>query len=352
MLLNTKSYKDSQLKKMDRIIVSRADSIGDVSLTLPMCAWIKDKFPGATLVFLGKEYTRQLVSIFNKIDEFLALEDLIDLPLTQRLEAIKADAILHVFPSREIASLAKKARIPLRIGTSHRAFHLLTCNKRMGFTRKRSDLHEAQLNFHLLKPLGLTQIPPMSEVQQLAENFHPNKQELPPLFNNIDLSKTIILHPKSKGSAKEWPINSYLELCNELIKLEIPVIFTGTNDEGNLFRHFIPNHSLVINATGLLSLGELIFLISQVRGLVACSTGPYHIAGLCNRKAVGLFSSQRPMHPGRWHALGKKTTWLTYDVNCQACTKKKKCMCIEKISVAQVLQALLDDSVKGNLSLE
>ncbi|MFM7466796.1 MAG: glycosyltransferase family 9 protein [Crocinitomicaceae bacterium] len=326
---------------MDRIIVSRTDSIGDVSLTLPICAWIKDKFPGVTLVFLGKEYTRQLVSSFDKIDEFLALEDLVDLPLTQRLEAIKADAILHVFPKREIASLAKKARIPLRIGTSHRAFHLLTCNKRVSFTRKRSDLHESQLNFHLLYPLGITEIPTIQEIQRLAENFQPIEQNLPSLFQQIDLSQAIVLHPKSKGSAQEWPLEAYMKLCEKLMDLKIPVLFTGTQEEGNTFRQLIPKHPAVIDTTGQLSLGELIYLISKTKGLVACSTGPYHIAGLCNRRAVGLFSSRKPIHPGRWHALGKNSVWLTFDNNCAACKKGKKCTCIERIPVSSVLDALL-----------
>lgn len=326
---------------MDRIIVSRTDSIGDVSLTLPMCAWIKDKFPNATLVFLGREYTRQLVSSFDKIDQFLALEDLTDLPLTQRVEAIKADAIVHVFPNREIASLAKKARIPLRIGTSHRVFHWLTCNKRVSFTRKRSDLHESQLNFHLMYPLGLTEIPTIQEVQRLSAYFKPIEQNLPSLFQQIDLSNAIILHPKSKGSALEWPLNSYMELSEKLIDLKTPVLFTGTEEEGKTFRHLIPKNPFVIDTTGQLSLGELIFLISKTKGLVACSTGPYHVAGLCNCRAVGLFSSRRPIHPGRWHALGKNSVWLTFDNNCSACLKGKKCVCIEKIPVSTVLDVLL-----------
>lgn len=326
---------------MDRIIVSRTDSIGDVSLTLPICAWIKDKFPNATLVFLGREYTRQIVSSFDKIDQFLALEDLSDLPLTQRVEAIKADAIVHVFPNREIASLAKKARIPLRIGTSHRVFHWLTCNKRVSFTRKRSDLHESQLNFHLLYPLGLTEIPTIQEVQRLSAYFKPNEQNLPSLFQQIDLSNAIILHPKSKGSALEWPLNSYVELSEKLIDLKTPVLFTGTEEEGKTFRHLIPKNPFVIDTTGQLSLGELIFLISKTKGLVACSTGPYHVAGLCNRRAVGLFSSRKPIHPGRWHALGKNSVWLTFDNNCSSCLKGKKCVCIEKIPVSTVLDVLL-----------
>jgi ADP-heptose:LPS heptosyltransferase len=193
----------------------------------------------------------------------------------------------------------------------------------------------------LLYPLGLTEIPTIQEVQRLTAYFKPIEQNLPSLFQQIDLSNAIILHPKSKGSALEWPLNSYMELSEKVIDLKTPVLFTGTEEEGKTFRHLIPKNPFVIDTTGQLSLEELIFLISKAKGLVACSTGPYHIAGLCNRRAVGLFSSRKPIHPGRWHALGKNSAWLTFDNNCSACLKGKKCVCIEKIPVSTVLDVLL-----------
>ena len=53
-----------------RIIISRTDSIGDVMLTLPLCAWIKEKFPSAHLIFLGNSYTHPVINCFQPIDQF------------------------------------------------------------------------------------------------------------------------------------------------------------------------------------------------------------------------------------------------------------------------------------------
>jgi ADP-heptose:LPS heptosyltransferase len=92
------------------------------------------------------------------VDKFINWDDLLNAPKTERAQAFRAlnaDVIIHVFPNKEIAALAKKVRVPMRIGTSHRAYHLLTCTHRLNFTRKRSDFHEAQLNFELLKPFGV-----------------------------------------------------------------------------------------------------------------------------------------------------------------------------------------------------
>jgi ADP-heptose:LPS heptosyltransferase len=61
---------------MKRIIISRTDSIGDVVLTLPLCAWLKEKFPEVKLTFLGKNYTREVVNSFDCVDEFISVEEI------------------------------------------------------------------------------------------------------------------------------------------------------------------------------------------------------------------------------------------------------------------------------------
>ncbi len=323
--------------KPERIIISRTDSIGDVVLTLPICGWLKEKFPSAKLIFLGKNYTREIVTCYNVIDEFISLEELSALPLLERINRMKADVILHVFPNKEMASLAKKARIPMRIGTSHRVFHLLTCTHRLNFSRKKSDLHESQLNFELLKPLGLTIIPPIQEINNYLNHFQVPNEELPDFLTKLNLDNTIILHPKSQGSALEWPIEKYLELSKGLVENGKIVCFTGTEKEGELFRDKIPFDKNIIDTTGKLTLNQLIKLCAITEGLVACSTGPYHLSAVYGKKAIGLFSSRKPIHPGRWKALGLNSKAIVFDENCKKCKKGNVCTCIENIEIGQVL---------------
>jgi ADP-heptose:LPS heptosyltransferase len=327
---------------INKIIISRTDSIGDVLLTLPMCSWLRSHFPNAKLIFLGRNYTKSVIASFSVIDEFIALEELSNKPTLEKINVLKgADCIIHVFPNKEIASLAKQAKTPIRIGTSHRLFHLLTCNKRVNFTRKNSELHESQLNFELLKPLGLNIVPSFEECQKASGYFQVLPTQLPDFLTNCDFENLVILHPKSQGSALEWPIENYLQLATELVKAGKTVCFTGTENEGLLFRNQIPVDPKIIDTTGKLSLEQLQFLISKSYALVACSTGPYHIAGLCGIKAIGLFSARKPIHPGRWKALGKNAIALVFDPNCKNCKTKKNCDCIRSISVETVKHQLL-----------
>ncbi len=327
--------------KIDNILISRTDSIGDVLLTLPFCTWLKNQFPESKLTFLGRNYTQSVIESFTVIDSFIALEQLSNKPTLEKVNLLKGfDCIIHVFPNKEIASLAKQAKIQIRIGTSHRLFHLLTCNKRVNFTRKNSELHEAQLNFELLKPIGLKAIPSFSSIQDVGVKFKVNATVLPIEITSLDFNNVVILHPKSQGSAIEWPIEKYIGLALELVKIGKIVCFTGTESEGVLFRNQLPKHSNIIDTSGKLTLHQLQFLISKSYALVACSTGPYHIAGLCGIKAIGLFSARRPIHPGRWKALGKSAVALVYDENCKSCKGKSFCDCIQSISVEKVMQEL------------
>lgn len=332
---------------LQHILISRTDSIGDVMLTLPLCSWLKEEFPEIKISFLGRNYTKAIIESYKDVDSFVSWDDIENNPTNRRIDLIKRlelDAIVHVFPRKEIASLAKKAKIPMRIGTSHRNFHLLTCNHRVNFTRKRSNLHESQLNFELLRPLGLRVIPPLEKIFSYTLKFQVNAINLPSEISTFlsQHSENIILHPKSQGSALEWPIDNYIKVAQQLALAGKGVIFTGTEKEGLLFRKSLPQNEHILDSTGKLSLDQLLHLINKCDALVACSTGPLHIAGYLNKRAVGLYVPKRPIHPGRWQPLGTNVRVLVHDPNCLSCKGKKVCTCIEKIEAADVISALDD----------
>lgn len=326
-----------------RVVISRTDSIGDVLLTLPTISWFKELFPDCHITFLCKAYTAPIVRCHQQVDEVLILDELEKLDSQEQIAFIKQkqyDAIIHVFPRKELAKLFKQANVPFRVGTSHRVYHWLNCNIRPNFTRKKSPLHEAQLNFELLRPFGLSEIPSLEELDLKTKDLKIRPQVLPGIIPSDKKKGMVILHPKSQGSAREWPIEKYIELAKELIVKDYVVCFTGTEKEGLLFRSEIPSDKNIIDTTGLLSIDQLMFLIKDSIALVACSTGPLHIAGYAGIKAIGLFSPKIPIHPGRWKPLGEQSTTLVFDPNCKNCAANKPCNCIENISVQAVLEKL------------
>lgn len=330
------------MKPPSSLIISRTDNLGDVMLTLPLAGLLKGRFPGIRIYFLGKSYTRPLIEASRHVDVFLDREKVLADPALLRQTG--ADAIVHVFPDKEVAGAAKAAGIPLRIGTSHRVFHFFTCNRLINLGRKKSDLHETQLNVKLLQPLGIEDVLSLSELGGLygMRTDLPLPEETAPHFTGTRFR--LILHPKSKGSAREWPVEHYFSLAKSLPPEGFILFITGTAAEGEAIRKGKPGllklpH--VVDLTGRVSLTGLLAVIARSDGLVACSTGPLHIAAAMGKLAVGIYPPIRPMHPGRWAPVGENALHLSLAKDCSDCRKSGDCVCIRAIDVAQVREQIM-----------
>lgn len=332
------------MQNPDTIIVSRTDSIGDVVLTLPVCGILKEKYPHCRIIFLGRKYTRPVVKCCAHVDEFLDWDEVERASATKQANILRkqnATAIVHVFPNRKIAAAARRAGIPIRIGTSHRLFHWITCNRLLNVGRKNSNQHEAQLNVKLLLPLGVVRVPTLDEIQHYF-GFSSSKL-LPGNFTSlIEAGKfNLILHPKSKGSAREWGIANFSRLIKILPADKFKIFVTGTKEEGMALRNLFSENPNITDLCGKMSLEELISFIGHCDGLVAASTGPLHIAAVMGKKAIGIFSPMRPIHPGRWAPIGKNAKYLVRNISCTECKKNNECHCIQEISPEQVKVALV-----------
>ena len=323
-----------------RILISRTDNIGDVILTLPMAALIKEKYPNSKIIFLGKKYTKPIIDICTNIDEIYDWDEIKKKSdIENEFNKINCDTIIHVFPNKEIAKYAKKSGIKNRIGTNRRLFHWIYCNKNITLSRKKSNLHESQLNLKLLTPLNInTEL----NINQISKLFGLKiKNKLPEKFNYlIDPSKfNLILHPKSKGSAREWGIDNFVTLANSLPEKSFKVFFSGSTEESNFIKsNIISRCPSAIDVSGLFNLNEFISFIDLCDGLIANSTGPLHIASALGKNTIGLYPPIEAMAPKRWAPIGIHAQYLignniSKNEYCDIkCTIQKKCLCMENIS--------------------
>jgi len=328
-----------------KIIISRTDSIGDVILTLPVTGILKKLLPESEIIFLGRSYTRDIIASCKHIDQFVEWDNVLGLDQAARInffQNLNADAIIHVFPVKEIAELSKHAKIPLRIGTTGRYYHYYTCNRLVAMSRRRSKLHEAQLNLKLIQPFGGKGVYTIKEIQE-SYGISINDPLNPNVLMLIDKNKfNLILHPKSKGSAREWGIENYSKLIRILPEDKFRIFITGTHEEGlSVKKDLIDSHSNIIDLTGKFSLKELIRFINETDGMVAASTGPLHIAAALGKYVLGLYPPIKPMHPGRWAPIGKNADYLVQEKNCSKCRKIDRCECLESITPEAVKNKLL-----------
>ncbi|MBC7499170.1 MAG: glycosyltransferase family 9 protein [Herminiimonas sp.] len=344
---------------MQHVLICRTDNLGDVVLTLPLAGYLRQRFPDLRIGFLCRRYAAELVATCTALDYVVERETIETSPpgapvaskdavanAAAWMKKAGVDTIIFAKPDRRLAAAAKKAGIARRVGTSHRLFNWWYCNRLAHFSRVKSGLHEAQLNFELLKPLGIEHIPALSEVAGLyglqVAPLAISQSKKPVGLNQNDFN--LLLHPKSNGNGREWPPARYLGLAKYLsTDPRIRLWVTGSAPEGEWLASHVPELftcANVQNLCGKLTLAELQEFIRSADGLVASGTGPVHIAAAVGQRTLGLYPPLKPIHPARWAPLGAQAQAITGAAECQGCNYPRQCACMDAISVSSVAKTV------------
>ena len=211
--------------------------------------------------------------------------------------SLHLDVVVFALPDKFWMKVSHLSSIPIRIATGHRLASWRWATHRPMFGRKNSDLHEAQLNLKLLVPLGFKDTPSIEELGELNLLS----------FNETEKRRRLIIHPFSQCSALNWSLEQYDELVGLLKNEDWEIVVSGTvKDQERLTNFAGVNLKSIPSVCGQFNLSEFIDFIAESEMLLACSTGPLHIAAATGIKSVGLYVDRRPIHPGRWSPIGSQ----------------------------------------------
>lgn len=341
------------------ILICRTDNIGDVVLTLPIAARLKELDPTVTISFLCRAYAAPIVQVCTHVDHVIEWEHVKD-DLTHSLKQMKIDTIIIAQPDRAIAKAAFMARIRNRIANTRQKLYLmLYCNRRVRFSKRDSSNHEAQMNFEFLKPFGLQTIPERSDIPDYYDFNIPVSDKVKKALSAHPFN--LVMHAKSNGHGREWPGSYYVQLARMLAENKsIHIWLTGSAKEGEWMQTHFPELFKLPNITSLYgkqTLSNFISLIKEADGLIASGTGPLHIAAAIGQRCIGFFPPVKPMNMMRWEALGKQALSLSIaqpvHSDCQH-TCDATCPCMYKIkpeAVRDRIQWWASRSIKQEMSL-
>ncbi|MFZ1323106.1 MAG: glycosyltransferase family 9 protein [Ignavibacteria bacterium] len=302
--------------KVKNILVTRTDRLGDVILTLPLLSCLKKVFPDAKLFFLVNVSLKGLLECYEGIDEIIYTNDLKDKDaLTEIIRSKEIDMAINVKPDFNLASIFYRLGIKYRIGTAYRWFSFLY-NYKVRIHRKRSDLHESELNLLMIKSFFNEECGNELGKFNIEESKKFRLTQKLSKFNFELSEKYVIIHPGSGGSAKDFPADKFIEFTKMFsIDYEnFKVVLTGLQGENELSEKIIIGSGIeksAVNLCGKLDLGEMLMLINDCSLFISNSTGPIHIAGALNKKIIGFYPNEKPMHAGRWKPLGNDVEILS-----------------------------------------
>ncbi len=194
------------------VLIFRTDNIGDVILTLPIAAYLKQHFPALKISFLCRIYAAPVVRHCHSNDKVVELEGFLEDP-SAYFDTANVDTIILAQPLERLAVIAFKARS--RIGNArHKMYNMLYCNHRVRFKKRNSAHHEAQFNLEFLCPFGLNTISDLPEIIKLYDIDISQVPEIDQLSNLHPFN--LILHTNSNGHDREWPsscVNIRISTC-------------------------------------------------------------------------------------------------------------------------------------------
>lgn len=343
--------------KINHVLISRTDNIGDVVCTLPLAGIIKSRYPNCKITLLARDYVRAIATHSKYIDDFLSWDILskqTEADAIAFIQSKKIDVVMHVHHDKIISQLMKKAKIPYRIASVSRSYHWSPtlsrsyqwrlCNKLTWFDAKKTGFHEMQRHLGLLKPLKIKAKNDLDYLHSMM-GFGCD-QSLPDHLRSVLHTEkfNLIMHPFSHGHGREWPPSRFVELIQALPKDRFHIILTGSEKEKQRIQNEIIVHcENAVSVAGCCNLDELITLISKSDGLLANGTGPMHLAGALNKRTLGIFPFKRTIGAECWKPLGNNAETVIADPNCQeiTCVDKKDCYCMKSITVNQVKEIIM-----------
>jgi heptosyltransferase II len=338
-------------KKLDKILVIRLSSLGDIILTTPVLESLKKRFPQSQIYFLTKTRYRDLLVNDPRLSGLIEFDPqgrhkglggfkrmLDELKPYQFDLLIDLHANLRSFFIRHLSNSKIKIKYKKRWFPRWLMIHLKF------FKTKPRQTVDSYLD--VLKKIKVEDRD-RTPVLFLGQDDIEFKEKFL-LDSRIKKDDIVIgIHPGARWETKRWDVLKFGQVGQALIqKLGCKIILFGDSVEDKILKDIAGNlpASNGIEAMGL-PLGKLASLIQRCDVLITNDSGPMHIAEALQVPVVAIFG---PTHPQLGFApIGQHNIVLSANVECSPCSlhgegkcHKKMRLCMDLITADMVVEAV------------
>lgn len=313
--------------RLNKILIIRPSSLGNVMHALMLTQTIRDNFPEAEIDFLVRDRFAAIVEQCEAVDNLILFErkrsPIAFWKLLKKIRQKEYDAVLDVQAQFRTGLMIAAARSKLKIGRADaREGSGMFCNHIIDLPET-PEPHQVDLFLQFLPALGKPASlgSPVSFKTPPIESIEPRFAEKAP----------ILLLPHSRGKEKEWPY--FRELTYKILE-ELPEESVVWDSHIPIPSKELESEDRFFNTTGKTSIPEMISLVKHAQVVVANDTGPMHIAAALAKPTIALFG------PTKIETYGAYPLDNPRNVNLQAPSKK-----MEDLSVEKVFEVLRDTSL-------
>jgi ADP-heptose:LPS heptosyltransferase len=308
---------------MNKILIIRFSSIGDIVLTSPIVRCLKNQLGNASEIhFLTKEKFSSVINSNPYISKTYTIKESVSEILT---ELIKENYSYIIDLHHNIRSLQVKRALK----KPSFSYNKLNIEKWLMVNFKWNRLpqkHIVDRYFECVQAFGVKNdgngldyfIPAKDEV---------NISALPPQFKDGFVAFVI----GGTYETKKLPTDKIISVCK---KIKTPVILLGGKEDasaGNKVKLMSGEH--VLNACGSYNINQSASLIKQAKKVITHDTGLMHIAAAFKKDIVSVWGNTIPgfgMYPYLPEGKGTSKVMEVKNLNCRPCSKLGYSKCPKK----------------------
>jgi len=350
-----KPHSSIPRERIERILVVKPSSLGDVVHALPAVAALRHGFPDAFLAWMVEEETAGIVAGNPHLDEVIvSSRKRWRREMKQgssRLSALReAWEFLKVLRTRrfdlviDLQGLLKSAipsflsGAPFRLGYARaREMSPLFLTHKVSVDHR--SMHAVDRYLEITRFLGLA----VGEPEFYIAVSPREKEAARGLLREGGIAAgetTVILNAPTRWQSKRWPNDRFAELGDRLsCCLQARIILTGGREDRGLAGEIACRmHRPSVVVAGRTNLKELCALLKEVDLMITCDSGPMHIAAALGTPTVALFG---PTDPKRTGPYGGGHRVLQGRADCAPCFKRScpENRCLQGITVEEVFSA-------------
>lgn len=270
------------------VIVVQTAFLGDVLLTLPLCAAVKQRLRGATVTFVTTPSAAAMLSETDVVDRVVAFDKRgqhrswkQQRELASSLSSSAKTFVLVAHKSWRTALFIRSIRSDVSVAFADspaKWFASLAVDTPVG-------LHAAERYLLLMKPLlelGST-LPSLSECTPIRLSHNEAARD-------TNGTPHIVLAPGSVWPTKQWPHERFRELAAKLVHEGMRVSVIGDASVASV----ADGLDGVVNLAGKTSMREAADIVAQATILVANDSAPVHLASLRNVPVIAIFGPTIP----------------------------------------------------------
>ena len=351
-----------------RILLARPDHLGDLLLSLPVAAWLREAVPSVHISALVPPALAPIAQRCPSIDETLTVPfpppTAADAPdgwprILQEHAVTLRDrfdvALLPRIDDPWSGALVAAADIPRRIGFDHPRTRVHLTTALAVPHRQHVTLLALQVAREAARQLGCAKtspdlVPGQPWIVPVATDHHEANAVLAACGIATE-QPVVVLHPGAGWPLKSWPIEDWGQLaCRIQQQWGVRPLITGGPTEHALVDSIVDQSAdAAISVAGLLSLGGLAAIYARSSAVVGIDSGPLHLATAVGTPVVGIYGPAGADEFGPW-AVPERARVVEAGLACSPCRTlaAPPCgavtqpACLRAISVAAVIAALAE----------